>query len=116
MRLVAEISESIGNWTAVNDHDLVPQLRRENRIRTIQASLAIEQNTLTLDQVTAVIEGKPVLGDQKEIQEVHNALAAYADMPNWNKAKSNDVLKAHRILMMQGIGDLAGQVYTEVIN
>lgn len=105
MRLVAEISESIGNWTAVNDHDLVPQLRRENRIRTIQASLAIEQNTLTLEQVTAVIEGKPVLGDQKEIQEVHNALAAYADMPNWNKAKSNDVLKAHRILMMGLLND-----------
>ena len=108
MRLVARSSESIGNWTAHNRDDLQPQLRRENRIRTIQASLAIEQNTLTLEQVTAVIEGKPVLGAQKEIQEVHNALAAYADMPNWNHSELNDVLKAHRLLM-KGLLTDAGQ-------
>ncbi len=56
---------------------LTPQLRRGNRIRTIQASLAIEQNTLSVEQVTAVIEGKPVLGLPHEIQEVRNAFAAY---------------------------------------
>ncbi|MFV0447047.1 MAG: Fic family protein [Vibrio sp.] len=108
MKLVSEISESIGNWTAVNSNSLMPQLRRENRIRTIQASLAIEQNTLTLEQVTAVIEGKSVLGHPKEIQEVHNALATYAKMPNWSKTKVNDLLLAHRLLM-QGLLNDAGQ-------
>ncbi|WP_349918602.1 hypothetical protein [Aeromonas veronii] len=58
-------------------------LRRENRIRTIQASLAIEQNTLSLELVTAVIGGKPVLGRPLEIQEVRNAFATYEAMSNW---------------------------------
>ncbi|KAE9531089.1 winged helix-turn-helix transcriptional regulator [Testudinibacter aquarius] len=58
--LVASISELLGRWSAGNPNGLVPILRRENRIRTIQASLAVEHNTLTLEQVTAVIEGKTV--------------------------------------------------------
>ncbi|MFV0576730.1 MAG: Fic family protein [Vibrio sp.] len=108
MRLVAEISESIGNWTAYNHGVLQSLLRRENRIRTIQASLAIEQNTLTLEQVTAVIEGKQVLGHPKEIQEVHNALDTYAKMPKWSKGQANDLLNAHRLLM-KGLLNDAGQ-------
>ncbi|MGB2080131.1 MAG: Fic family protein, partial [Vibrio sp.] len=107
MNLVAEISSSIGKWTAVNQEYLQPQLRRENRIRTIQASLAIEQNTLTLEQVTAVIEGKPVLGHPKEIQEVHNALETYAQMPKWCPTKVEDLLEAHHLLM-KGILEDAG--------
>lgn len=108
IRLVAEISESIGSWMAKNRDNLQPQLRRENRIRTIQASLAIEQNTLTLEQVTAVIDGKSVLGHPKEIQEVHNALETYAQMPKWNKTKADDLLNAHRLLM-KGLLDDAGR-------
>ena len=77
MRHVARIGELIGTWKAANQNRLVPELRRGNRIKTIQASLAVEQNTLTLEQVTAVIEGKTVLGLPKEIQEVRNAFAAY---------------------------------------
>ena len=73
MRYVANIGELIGAWKAVNQNQLVPELRRDNRIKTIQASLAVEQNTLTLEQVTAVIQGKMVLGQPKEIQEVRNA-------------------------------------------
>jgi Fic family protein len=57
------------------EQNLTPRLRRENRIRTIQASLAIENNTLTLEQVTAVIEGRQVLGHPREIQEVRNAFS-----------------------------------------
>ncbi len=84
--LIADISEAIGRITALSDTPLAPQLRRENRIKTIHASLAIEQNTLTLEQVTAVIEGKRVLGSPREIQEVRNALAAYDGMGDWEPA------------------------------
>ena len=62
---------------------LTPQLRRNNRIRTIQASLAIENNTLSIEQVAAVLEGKPVLGSPREIQEVRNAFPAYEQLPQW---------------------------------
>jgi hypothetical protein len=58
LNLVAEIGELIGRYTILAEQNLTPRLRRENRIRTIQASLAIENNTLTLEQVTAVIDGK----------------------------------------------------------
>ena len=71
------IAELLGAWKAVNPGALRPELRRGNRIRSIQASLAVEQNTLTLEQVTAVLEGKVVLGSPREIQEVRNAFAAY---------------------------------------
>ncbi|MBM7457277.1 Fic family protein [Oceanisphaera litoralis] len=108
MRRVAEISEYIGQWTASNQGALVQQLRRENRIRTIQASLAVEQNTLTLEQVTAVIAGKTVLGAPKEIQEVHNAFAAYEAMAHWQPSNGDDLLSAHQMLM-QGLVLDAGQ-------
>lgn len=83
MNLVSDISEKIGKWTAVNKNELVPQLRKANRIRTIQASLAVEQNTLTVEQVTALVNGKSVFGSPKEIQEVHNAFAVYESMGEW---------------------------------
>lgn len=82
-------------------------LRRENRIRTIQASLAIEHNTLSVEQVTAVIEGKTVLGLPREIQEVCNAFAAYEAMPDWEPASADDLLGAHGLLM-RGFCDDAG--------
>ena len=65
------------------------KLRRENRIRSIHASLAIENNTLSLDQVTAVISGKRVLGLPREIQEVKNAFAAYEAMPSRKPSLGN---------------------------
>lgn len=108
MSLVAAISQLIGQWTAGNQHNLVPELRRENRIRTIQASLAVEQNTLSLEQVTALIEGKIVLGTPKEIQEVHNAFAAYDAMVNCLPHQSRDLLATHGVLM-QGLVKDAGQ-------
>jgi len=97
--LVAEISELIGRYTMLAEQNLTPRLRRENRIRTIQASLAIENNTLTLEQVTAVIDGKRVLGLPREIQEVRNAFAAYEAMDNWHPASEADLLVAHGLLM-----------------
>ncbi|MDP1666710.1 MAG: Fic family protein [Methylobacter sp.] len=99
LNLVAEISELIGRYTMLAEQNLTPRLRRENRIRTIQASLAIENNTLTLEQVTAVIDGKRVLGLPREIQEVRNAFAAYEAMDNWHPASEADLLVAHGLLM-----------------
>lgn len=106
--LVANIAELIGRWTASNNNALVPELRRGNRIRTIQASLAVEQNTLSVEQVTAVLEGKTVLGTPKEVQEVHNAFAAYEAMEQWQPHNVQDLLTAHRLLM-NGLITGAGQ-------
>jgi Fic family protein len=79
-----------------------PRLRRENRIRTIHSSLAIEQNTLSLEQVTAILDGKRVLGNPNEIREVQNAYDAYEMMLKLNPASVEDLLTAHR-LMMNGL-------------
>ena len=99
IRNVANIGELIGTWKAANQNQLVSELRRDNRIKTIQASLAVEQNTLTLEQVTAVIEGKTVLGLPKEIQEVRNAFRAYETLDQWNPYELDDMLAAHAVLM-----------------
>ena len=111
LTLVADISEQLGRWSAVLDHvdeALVPELRRGNRLRTIQASLAIEHNSLSLEQVTAVLEGKRVLGLPREIQEVRNAFAAYEQLPSFQPYKLKHVLTAHGQLML-GLVDDAGQ-------
>ena len=99
VRMVAEICEIVGRFTVAADVMITPRLRRENRIRSIQGSLAIEQNSLSLDQVTAVIRGRRVLGSPREIREVRNAFAAYETLPNWAPAEMRDLLDAHRLLM-----------------
>ncbi len=108
LALIAEISEQVGRLTAQRDEALTPQLRRGNRIRTIQASLAIENNTLSVEQVTALLDGKRVLGLPREIQEVRNAFSAYDAMPGWQPASQADLLAAHGLLM-QGLIDDAGR-------
>lgn len=108
LSLVAEIAAEVGRLAALSGQGTVPLLRRENRIRSIHASLAIENNTLTLEQVTAVIEGKRVLGKPSEIQEVKNAFAAYDSMPDWKPTSVKDLLAAHRLLMT-GLADDAGR-------
>ncbi|KFJ90109.1 Fic family protein [Pseudomonas sp. 1-7] len=108
LALVAEISEQVGRLTAQRSDALTPQLRRGNRIRTIQASLAIENNTLSVEQVTAVLDGKRVLGLPREIQEVRNAFAAYDAMPGWQPQRQADLLAAHGLLM-RGLIDDAGR-------
>lgn len=106
---VAEIGEWLGRWKQANRAGLVPQLRRGNRIRTIQASLAIEQNTLSLEQVTAVLDGKPVLGPPREIQEVRNAFDAYEALPRLDPSRLDHLLAAHGLLL-QGLADDAGRL------
>ena len=79
-----------------------PKLRKENRIKTIHSSLAIEANTLSLEQVTSIIAGKRVLGNPNEIREVKNAYDAYELMLEMKPGSIDDLLRAHR-LMMQGL-------------
>ena len=105
--LVSRISEALGRWegTVVA---VSPKLRRENRIRSIHASLAIENNTLSLSQVTDIIEGKRVLGLPREIKEVQNAVIAYELLDSLNPASSKDFLKTHGALM-EGLAENAGR-------
>ena len=107
LQRVAEIVEQLTRWEVAGDNTLSPQLRRNNRIRTIQASLAIENNTLSIEQVTAVFEGKTVLGLPREIQEVHNAFTAYEQLPNWQAHSVADCLTAQGLLMA-GLVDETG--------
>lgn len=106
---VAQISELLGRWSVSADASLAPQLRRDNRIRTIQASLAIENNSLSLEQVTAVLAGKRVLGQPREIQEVRNAFVAYEHMADWQPGSREDLLSAHGLLMA-GLMDAPGRL------
>jgi len=83
------------------------RLRRINRIRTIQGSLAIEGNTLSEDQITAILEGKPVIAPPREVQEARNAIKAYEQFEGWQATDKADLLKAHQMLML-GLIDDAG--------
>ena len=99
---IAEISEQVGSLNSRIENDLPsPMLRKKNQIRTIHSSLAIENNTLSLKQVTDIIDGKHVLGAPDEIQEVKNAIEAYRLMPQLDAFKEKDMLKAHGLMMSQ---------------
>jgi len=102
---VATIAEKVGRLQA--QPDVLLRLRKVNRIRTIQGSLAIEGNTLTEAQITDILEGKRVVAPPKEIQEVRNAVAVYEHLTQWNPHKASDLLKAHAMLM-QGLLRSAG--------
>lgn len=99
MSLVAEISEKVGAITSWQNMNANPRLRRSNRIRTIHASLAIENNTLSLEQVTAVVNGKRILGAPADIREVKNAYEAYEQLLCFNPYSIQDLQTAHGILM-----------------
>ena len=104
---VAEIAELVGRLTSMNQLSANPTLRRTNRIRTIYGSLAIEQNTLTLEQVTAVLNGKQVLAPPKDIAEVKNAYEIYDRLEELDPYSVDDLLTAHGI-MTRGLVDEAG--------
>ena len=106
--LVAEISEEIGRISVLQENYAAPHLRRRNRIRTIHSSLAIEHNSLTMNQVTAIIDGKRVLGNPNEIREVRNAYEAYELMLELDPLSADDLLKAHG-LMMAGLVPESGR-------
>ena len=98
LTLVAEIAEKTGRISNYRTFESKPHLRRNNRIRSIHSSLAIEANSLSLDEVKGVIAGKTVLGPQKEIQEVKNAYQAYDQIGDFDPY-SVDALKALHGLM-----------------
>lgn len=105
---VMEISELVGKISSTQNLSTSPILRRQNRIRTIYSSLAIEQNTLSLEQVTAVLSGKRVLAPPKDIAEVKNAYEIYDHLAELNPYSIDDLLLAHRT-MIQGLVHEAGE-------
>ncbi len=102
----AEISELVGRLSA-GKLSTSPILRRTNRIRKIQGTLAIEQNTLSVEQVTAVLNGKHVIAPPKDIAEVRNAYAVYETMAELDPYSVDSLLAAHGA-MMHGLIDEAG--------
>lgn len=104
---VAEIAELVGKLSAVASFSANPMLRRSNRIRTIHGSLAIEQNTLSLEQVTAVLNGKHVLAPPKDIAEVKNAYEIYERLDELDPYSVDDLLTAHGI-MTRGLVEESG--------
>ena len=104
---IAEIAELVGHVNASLGLSANPTLRRTNRIRTIYSSLAIEQNTLSLDQVTAVLQGKWVIAPPKDIAEVKNAYEIYEMMESLDPYSVDDLLQAHGV-MTRGLAEEAG--------
>ena len=100
LHLISEISEQVGIINMrLGENAPSPQLRKKNQIKTIHSSLGIEHNSLSLKQVTDIIDGKRVLGAPDEIQEVKNAIEAYRLMPELYAFKEKDLLKAHGLMM-----------------
>lgn len=104
---VTEIAELVGRISSTGHLSTNPTLRRSNRIRTIHGSLAIEQNTLTLEQVTAVLNGKQVFAPPKDIAEVQNAYEIYNLMDTLDPYSVETLLSAHGV-MMRGLIEEAG--------
>ena len=109
--LIASISEKLGAINATHLYKPATELRKKNRIKTIQSSLEIEGNTLTEEQITAIIENKRVLAPQKDILEVQNAIKVYEKLNSFNPYKLKDLEKAHAILM-NGLIDNSGKLRT----
>lgn len=120
LELVAEVSEKLGKVSTTYLSAQSPQLRKQNRIKTIFSSLGIEGNTLTEQQITALMENKRVIGPQKDIIEVQNAIELYGKLRSFNPCKESDFLLAHKLLMKsllshpgkyrkQGVGIVKGK-------
>lgn len=110
----SEIMENLGKLSDINDLEKLPRLRKISRLKSIHSSLAIEQNTLSLDQVTDIIDGKRVLGPQDEILAVKNAFASYKELENINPYELDDLLRIHSI-MMNNLVDEAGKLRTGAV-
>ena len=119
LKLITSISEKIGQLNAKYLDKPSPKLRKENRIKTIHSSLSIEGNTLSEDQITGLIENKRIVGPQKDIKEVLNAIKVYNQLQAFKFNSVNSFLRAHAILMeglvqdngkfrKKGVGIMAG--------
>lgn len=99
LNLVSLISEYIGKLEVTAPNSITPRLRKENKIKTITGTLAIEGNTLGIEKVTAILEGKRVMGSVREIAEVNGAIKVYDYLPEFDFTNIDDLLKAHTMLM-----------------
>jgi len=114
-KILSTVSESsllLGRLQAASGSAPAPQLRKQNQIKTIQGTLAIEGNTLSLDQITAVIEHKPVVGPPNEIREVQNAINVYSRLGAYKSGSEKSFLNAHADLLKGLIPD-AGRYRTK---
>ena len=111
LKLIVDISNLIGRYEGIHSPVPTPQLRKQNKIKTIYGTLAIEGNTLTIEQITAIIENKRVIGPKKDIIEVNNAIKAYQDLSLFNQHSLESLSKAHKIFMQSLVKD-AGQIRT----
>ncbi len=99
LKLITSISEKIGEISANHIDRPSPQLRKQNKIKTIHASLRIEGNTLTQQQITAIVDKKRVIGPKKDVLEVLNAIKVYDLLTTFNPISSKSFLNAHKLLM-----------------
>jgi len=111
---VASISEKIGEVKTAYLFHPPAELRRSNRIKTIQSSLEIEGNTMSVEQVTALINNKRVLAPEKDILEVKNAIATYEQIDSFKPYSLKSLLKAHKLLM-NGLVNNAGNLRTKSV-
>lgn len=122
--LVSLISETLGKLEVLALTAMTPTLRKANKIKTITGTLAIEGNTLGIEKVTAILEGKRVLGSSREIAEVKGAIKVYDNLSQFDYKNLNDLLLAHKILMQEiltnagdfrssnvGVGDEKGVIH-----
>ena len=114
LSLVADIMEILGELKGVSNLEKMPRLRKVNRLKSIHSSLAIENNTLSLSQVTDVIDGKRVLAPYEDILAVKNASFAYKFMDKVDPYSIKDLLKVH-FVMMNGLVSEAGQLRTNQV-
>jgi len=108
LTLVTQISEKIGEINANLLDKPSPKLRKQNRVKTIHNSLKIEGNTLTEQQITAILENKRVIGPKKDITEVLNTIDVYNAIINFKSHSEKDFLRAHKMLM-KGLIDTSGK-------
>lgn len=99
LKLITSISEKIGEVNANYLNKQSPTLRKQNKIKTIHSSLQIEGNTLSQEQITALIENKRVIGPEKDVAEVLNAIKVYEDLESFKANDEKSFLKAHQIMM-----------------
>jgi Fic family protein len=120
LKLIKQVSEKLGEVNANFLDKPSPQLRKQNKIKTIHSSLSIEGNTLTEEQITALLENKKVIGPKKDIVEVINAIAVYDQLDSFNPYSVKSFLTAHMRLMKglvkdagkyrnQGVGIVKGE-------
>lgn len=96
---VSDIAEIVAEIKHIDAKRITPKLRKKNRVKSITGSLQIEGNSFTEEQVTAMLDGKKVLGSMKEVEEVRGAIAAYEKIDSYDYAKMDDLLFAHKLMM-----------------